>query len=384
VHGRVEWEGDFFNTGFVAGKEAGRVDYREKTSQGSVHKGALLGHQIQIKEGEDGFNVFGKKVPVEEPVEYYPQVGENIRFDANKKAYYAEKSGRVRLINDILSVDEVYAVDEDVDISTGNIIHTGAVVVQRDVLGGAKIEAAGNIEVRGIIENAEIQAGGDLIVHGGIRQSEGHKVVVEGGINAMYIDGGNIQANKDIVVSREIINSTLHTLGAVVIPKGRIVGGEIVALRGIYVGQAGSKSYTPTVLVAGEDYSVRGKQNLKKIKIQRLTQELEQLKNFLDKAMQDSESNLGQDMEKHAEEQAKMLEMEQELQVLVAEANDISSEAVDRTGKVVVVEEILYPKTTICLGDEKLIVTEECVGKIEAKIVKGKIKLEEEVVSDVN
>ena len=72
------------------------------------------------------------------------------------------------------------------------------------------------------------------------------------------------------------------------------------------------------------------------------------------------------------------------MRTLIAEANDKSSEAVDRAGKVVVVEEILYPKTTICLGDEKLIVTEECVGKIEAKIVKGKIKLEEEVIFDVN
>ena len=384
VHGRVEWEGDFFNTGFVAGKEAGRVDYREKTSQGSVNKGALLGHQIPIKDGEDGFNVLGKKVPVEEPVEYYPQVGENIRFDANKKAYYAEKSGRVRLINDILSVDEVYTVDEDVDISTGNIMHTGAVVVQRDVLGGAKIEAAGNIEVRGIIENAEIQAGGDLVVLGGIRQSEGHKVVAEGGINAMYIDGGNIQANKDIVVSREIINSTLHTLGAVVIPKGRIVGGEIVALRGIYVGQAGSKSYTPTMLVAGEDFSVRGKLNLKKIKIKRLAMELEQLKNFIYNVMTDPESHSIHDREEHIEKQSKIPGLEQELRTLIAEANDISLEAVDRAGKVVVVEETLYPKTTICLGEEKLTVAEECVGRVEAKIVKGEIKLEERTISDIN
>ncbi len=48
------------------------------------------------------------------------------------------------------------------------------------------------------------------------------------------------------------------------------------------------------------------------------------------------------------------------------------------------VEETLYPKTTICLGGEKLTVAEEFVGKIEAKIVDGKIKLEEKAVSDIN
>lgn len=384
LDGRVEWDGDFFNTGFVADKETGKIDYREKASHESVKKGVLLGHQIPTREGKDGLNVFGNAIPAEKPVQYYPKVGENIRFDANKNAYYAEKSGRVRLINDTIYVDEVYTIDEDVDITTGNILHTGAVVVKRDVLGGAKIEAAGSIEVCGIIENAEIQAGGDLVVHGGIRQSEGHRVVVEGSIRAKYIDGGNIQANKDIIVEREIINSTLHTLGAVVVPKGRIVGGEIVALRGIYVGRAGSKSYTPTLLVAGEDFSTRGKLNLKKIKIKRLAQELEQLKNFIDKVMTDSESNSAHDQEEYTEKQTKIPELEQELQLLITEAKDISSEAVDRAGKVVVVEDILYPKTTICLGEEKLTITEECVGKVEAKIVDGEIKLEAKAISDIN
>ncbi len=380
IHGRVEWDGDFFNNGFVADKETGKVDYREKASSESVKKGVLLGHQIPVKEGKDGLNVFGNVIPSEKPEQYYPKVGENIRFDLNKNAYYAEISGRVRLVSDTLYVDEVYTIDEDVDITTGNIQHTGAVVVKRDVLGGAKIETAGNIEVGGIIENAEIQAGGDLVVHGGIRQSEGQKVVVEGCINAKYIDGGNIQANKDIVVEREIINSTLHTLGAVVIPKGRIVGGEIVALRGIYVGQAGSKSYTPTVLVAGEDFSVRGKLDLKKIKIKRLTQELEQLKNVIDRFMTDSVL----DQEECTEGQTKVYELEQELQALIKESKDISSRVAERAGKVVVVENTLYPKTTICLGEEKLTVTEEYVGKVEAKIVKGRIKLEGKDISDID
>ena len=384
THGRVEWDGDFFNTGFVANKETGKVDYREKASNESVKKGELLGHQIPVKAGKDGLNVFGNVIPAEKPEQYYPKVGENIRFDLNKNAYYAEISGRVRLVNDTLYVDEVYTVDEDVDITTGNILHTGAVVVKRDVLGGAKIETAGNIEVSGIIENAEIHAGGDLVVHGGIRQSEGHKVVVEGCINVKYIDGGNIQANKDIVVEREIVNSTVHTLGAVVIPKGRIVGGEIVALRGIYVGRAGSKTYTPTMLVAGEDFGVRGKLNLKKIKIKRLAMELEQLKNFIYNVMTDPESHSIHDREEHIEKQSKIPGLEQELRTLIAEANDISLEAVDRAGKVVVVEETLYPKTTICLGEEKLTVAEECVGRVEAKIVKGEIKLEERTISDIN
>lgn len=160
------------------------------------------------------------------------------------------------------------------------------------------------------------------------------------------------------------------------IPRGCIVGGEIVALRGIYVGRAGSKTYTPTVLVAGQDFSVRGKLNLKKIEIKKLAQELEQLKNFIDKVMTNFESNSAHDQKEYTEKQTKIPELEHELQNLIKEAKKISSEVLDRARKVIVVEDTLYPKATICLDDEKLTLEEECAGKIEAKIVDGKIKLE--------
>ncbi len=136
-----------------------------------------------------------------------------------------------------LSVDEVYTIQEDVSVETGDISHIGAVVVNRDVLNGAKIDAVGNIEVHGTVENAEIRTKGHLTVRGGIRQSEGYKIVAEGSIHAMYILGGDIKAKKDIVVTREIVNVDLRTLGAVMVSRGRIVGGKTVALRGIYVGR---------------------------------------------------------------------------------------------------------------------------------------------------
>jgi uncharacterized protein (DUF342 family) len=45
-------------------------------------------------------------------------------------------------------------------------------------------------------------------------------IVVEGGIHAKFIDGGYVQANADIVVESEIINSTVKTPGSVIIPGG--------------------------------------------------------------------------------------------------------------------------------------------------------------------
>ena len=374
THGRVDWTGDFFNTGFVIDDETGKVDYRKRAAQDTVTKGVLLGKQIPVKEGKDGKDVFGNLVCVEVPVEYYPEIGENVRFDMASNSYYSEASGRVRLANDVLSVDEVYTIKEDVDVETGDISHIGAVVVNRDVLNGAKIDAVGNIEVHGTVENAEIRTKGHLIVRGGIRQSEGHKIVVEGSIHAMYILGGDIQAKKDVVVTREIVNVNLKTLGAVMISKGRIVGGETVALRGIYVGTSGAKAGVSTVLVAGVDFGVRGKQNIGKMKIKRIQREVEQLKNYVNSVMAKPESTYAQNQEVYMEKQAEIAEMEQEL---IEEEKAVEIKDQDRVKKIVVIDEILYPKTTICLDDEKLLVDKEYIGPIQANVVSGKISLGE-------
>ncbi len=95
------------------------------------------------------------------------------------------------------------------------------------------------------------------------------------------------------------------------------------------------------MLVEGKDFSVRGKLNLKNVKIKRLVQELEQLKNSIDSVLSDSELNAAHDPEEYAEKQVEILELEQELQLLIKEIKDVSSVAADRAGKVVV-EDMFY------------------------------------------
>lgn len=373
--GKVEWEGDLFHVSFVKDKSTGKIDYREKGAHDSVVKDTLLGHQIPAREGKDGVDVFGETIPVEEPVTNYPEAGENVRLDTNKNAYYAQINGRVRLIDNVLSVNEKYIVEEDVDITTGNISHTGTVVVNRDVLSGAKIEADGNIEVHGTIENAEIRTKGDLTAHGGIRQAEGHKIVAEGGIQAKFVDGGDIQAKKDIVIEKEIINCNIRTLGAVIIPRGHIVGGEIVALGGIYAGYTGSKTCVPTMLVAGEDFSVRNKLSFRKKNIERIETELAQLRNFVDSQMSNHKTVFTYSQDELTKTLLKISELEQELHKVVDEVKDIETQTLSNGKRLVNVGISLFPKTAISLGDEVLTVEDEYVGPIQAEIVDGEIQI---------
>ncbi|MGR3301373.1 MAG: FapA family protein [Candidatus Scalindua sp.] len=375
--GKVEWEGNLFKTSFDKDPSTGKIDYREKGVHDSVVKGTLLGHQIPAVEGKDGLNVFGDTLLAEKPVTDYPTAGDNVRLDTNKNAYYAEINGRVLLFNNVLSVNEKYIVEEDVDITTGNIAHTGTVVVNRDVLSGAKIEAEGNIEVHGTIENAEIRTKADLIAHGGIRQAEGHKIVAEGSIQAKFIDGGDIQAKKDIVIEKEIVNCHIRTLGAVIIPRGNIVGGEIIALKGIYAGYTGSKTYVPTMLVAGDDFSVRFKISMRKKKIERAERELKQLRNFATAQMADQKRDFTTSTEEHSRTLLRISELEQERKILIDEVKDIKAQTLSNGKRLVNVGVTIFPKTVISLGDEILTVEEETDGPVKAEIIEGEIKLSE-------
>jgi hypothetical protein len=373
--GRVEWEGDLFKTSVVKDPSTGKIDYREKGAHDSVVKDTLLGHQIPAVEGKDGLNVFGDTLIAAKPAANYPQTGANVRLDTSKNAYYAEINGRVLLTNNIISVNEKYIVEEDVDITTGNITHTGSVVVNRDVLSGARIEAEGNIEVHGTIENAEIHTKGSLIAHGGIRQAEGHKIVAEGGIQAKFIDGGDLQAKNDIVIEKEIINCKVRTLGAVVIPRGSIVGGEIIALKGIYAGYTGSKTYVPTLLVAGDDFSVRFKLSMRRKKIERGEKELKQLRNFAAAQMADQKRDFTISNDEHSRTLLKISGLEQELQSVNEEVKEIEAQTLSNGKRLVNVGVTLFPKTTISLGDEVLTVEKETGGPVKAEIVEGEIQL---------
>jgi hypothetical protein len=79
--------------------------------------------------------------------------------------------------------------------------------------------------------------------------------------------------------------------------------------------------------------------------------------------------------EDYTKKQDKISESEQELQSLIEEVEAIKAKALSAAKNLIVVEKTLYPKTTLCLGDKRLIVDEEYSGPIRAEIIKGEIKL---------
>jgi uncharacterized protein (DUF342 family) len=255
VDRRIEWAGDFFNPGFVVDPETGKIDYKKRAAMTSVLEGDLLFRAIPQKEGREGLDVFGKLIRVGKPRVPRIRVGRNIRYDKEESVCYAAASGRVRWVDKVLSVDDVYMVRGNVGPTTGHILHPGAVVVTGDVQEGYNIEAIGDIEVRGLVEAAQLQTSGSLMVRGGMIGAEGQRIVASGDVHARFIADADVLAGGDVYIEREIIRSRVISLGSIHISSGRVVGGEIRALRGLVAGQVGSLANACTTVIAGEDYS---------------------------------------------------------------------------------------------------------------------------------
>ena len=252
VHGSVEWVTDFFSRGFVTDAATGRVDYRQPAAHRSVVQGQLLGRVLPPRDGVEGIDVLGRKVTVEKARPARFKAGPNVRFDQADGSIYAQATGRIRLKDGLVTVDEVFMVEGSVGLESGNIRHPGALVVRGDIEADAIVETAGTIEVMGSVEPSTIVTDGELIVHGGIAGNKGASIRA-GTIRAKFILDATIESGGDVIVETEIVQSQIRARGAVSCVRGRIVGGRVVAQGGIEAAYMGSDSGTRTVLHAGED-----------------------------------------------------------------------------------------------------------------------------------
>ncbi len=281
---RLSWARQFFATGWIVDEESGRINFREKVENCSVHRNELLLRVYKAVEGVPGEDIFGGKIPVEKVEKIRVRCGKGVSEvdEGDTIAFYSDLDGRVRFTDSTLAVDDLFHVTGHVGLATGNIHHPGSVVVDGDILAGSVVEAGGDIVVKGMVEESVvITCGGTLTVAGGILGGAGNKIRTGGDLEARYIRDADVAAEGDILVAKQIFHSRTRCRGSVLVPDGRIAGGTTIALRGIRVGTAGAPGTTATELMAGVDYSLQAQADLYHEKIERLEATLKPIDNAL-------------------------------------------------------------------------------------------------------
>lgn len=251
--GEIQWQDDYFAEGFVVDEESGKADYWERAEKRAVGEGQLFAVLLLPQEGIPGRTLQGQEVSVAKPAVVRLRAGKGVRTQerGDRIEYFAAVSGRLQLKDGTVSVDEVYLIRGDAGLETGNITHTGSLVIQGDVKENVRIHCDGEILIKGLVEPADITCGSNLTVGGGIVGDGEHRLEVAGEVQARYLNDVNLRCGGDVTIISQIDHSHVESSGKVLVVKGRIAGSTVKAFKGIRVGNAGASGARGTLLIPG-------------------------------------------------------------------------------------------------------------------------------------
>ncbi len=240
--------------------EEGRIDYKAAHKIDNITKGTVLARKIPSAKGTQGMTVTGKALAAQDgkDIEVVPGKGV-IVSPANPGEWLADTDGQVIVKDNKISVQALYEVPGDVNLSTGNIDFIGTVMVRGDVKDGFKINAGEDIIVNGVVEGAELKCPGKITVGGGVSGNDKAKIVCQGDANIKYIRNAIVDVGGDLTSNQAIMHSKVTVGGTVTVAgkKGVIVGGQVIAGLEVNAASMGSNFATVTEVIVGEAVGLR-------------------------------------------------------------------------------------------------------------------------------
>src|SRR3990170_9046630 len=340
----------------------GKVDFHELSMVENVEKEQPLVKLIDSTPGTPGKNVYGKMVnPVHGKPCAFP-IGENTKVsDKDSKLLVSCIEGIVKYAGGVVSVKSCYAVEKDVDFSTGNITSKGTVVVKGNVRSGFVLDAVGDVEVWGTVEDSIIKSKGNVLVKGGFVGSGKGKIEAGGDVTIGFTRNQTIVAN-NVKILREAVDCIIYAKNTVKVHGNKISieGGITTAGATIEVDSLGSKNEVHTDVEVGINYVAHPSQmNTRKV--------VSDLKTSL--------KTVGKELNTlHAITKAKgelpaqytntfdhLLSRREEF---VKKLKDLESEEIVPVNKdaKVVVNKVVHPGVEITIGDSTMSILEEYRG----------------------
>lgn len=230
----LNFKREYLNPGKIT--EDGKIDFKDRGAVPVVSKGDLLLDIIPELEGTSGMDVFGNllSVPAVNSINVIAGKGTLLLDDGLR--IIAEKDGQPNIsINGEVSVFSEITIPGDVDFNTGNIVFDGHITVKGMVKEGFSV-TGGTLTVNEI-DGGIINLKGNLEVAGGIINS---RIKTHGNIQAMYMADSIVDSYGDVIIKKEIIDSTIDTSAACISEKTKIISSSIAAMKGIDAAQIGT------------------------------------------------------------------------------------------------------------------------------------------------
>lgn len=256
----------------------GSVDYWSIHSIEEVVEGQVIAVYHPAIEGQDGITVKGKPLPAKRGREQMPIKGKGFERMEDNLTYKASMDGKIEMQNGRIVVLPIHEITGNADLAQGNIDFRGDVVVHGGVENGVSIKATGSITIDGVVESCVLEAGKDIILRSGMLGSNRAFVKSQGNITAKFIEfttiecEGNIQADVlmdcNVTCQGQIMMDGSH---------GKIIGGDVRAIRGIQVSTLGNDAEKRTCVYVGAGIEVYSRVHVLEKKLETMRTNLEKM-----------------------------------------------------------------------------------------------------------
>ena len=336
-----------------AHREDGRVDYFNLTTINQCRKGQVLARIIPEQPGEAGYDVYGKAMKPKDVKKETLKFGKNIELSEDKLSIISQVDGHVSMVDKKVVVSSVYQV-KGVNVSTGNINYDGSIEITGNVDANFEVKAGGNVVVNGLVEGATIIAGGNIIIAKGMNgMGKGYlrargDVIVKFLENARIVTGGYLE-------TEAILHCTVSSGSDVRVDgrRGIILGGRVQAANSITAKAIGASMSTATTLEVGVEPLLISQLEHVQAAIEERNKTLKAAQvifdNFKEKQKKGFQYNDSQ-LRYMRSVSALIQEKSSELERLNTRLGALQEMMESREEAKVVVNEQIYPNTTIVIG----------------------------------
>ncbi len=284
IHGKDGWFELIVATGQESSEQvedaAGRIDFKLVQTFSNVEPEQHIGTIHPPTIGKPGHTITGETIPPKEGKACQIRAGIGVEISEETGRAVAQQAGRAIFDNSTLSVVDEFVVNGDVDLKVGHISFNGFVDIKGDILDDFNITATKGINVTGAVGACQISSEGPVTI--GTMAGKGRgKITCGSTLVARYLNRVNVESHGDVIISHESRNSTIKSTGKIVVEKGLITGGEIVALEGIEVKTLGAQAGAKTSVTSGVFFPEADRLNFLRNQVKSLAAQLKRISTTL-------------------------------------------------------------------------------------------------------
>jgi len=229
--------------------EEGNIDFKQRGEVPWVEEGTLLAEKFPMAEARNGRNIFDHEIEVPPAIDTPLKFKSGVIPSKDQLKLYAGIGGHPRLSwSGNIQVTDTFTVKKDVDYKTGHIEYSGDIEVKGTLKAGFKIKGQ-SVRVN-TIDGGDVNSQGDVTIINGVNDA---RIYTRGNVFAKFIQNSKIFCLGNLTVDKEIVDCTIETSGAVLIPSGEVISSEITCNMGLHTRHLGTDRSAPNTITAGVD-----------------------------------------------------------------------------------------------------------------------------------